>query len=65
MVVVAGRRDRSLGCARCRPMIVVGLDEAHGPRAIEGARPGRVWCVRNVETRAEQAKPDPPDASST
>ena len=31
-------------------MIVVGLDEHHRPRAIEGALPGRVLCVRNVET---------------
>ncbi len=30
-------------------MIVVGLGEHHRPRAIEGALPGRVLCVRNVE----------------
>ena len=31
-------------------MIVLGLGEHHRPRAIEGALPGRVLCVRNVET---------------
>jgi len=31
-------------------MIVVGPGEHHRPRAIEGALPGRVLCVRNVET---------------
>jgi hypothetical protein len=31
-------------------MIVVGLEEHHRPRAIEGAHPGRVLSVRNVET---------------
>jgi hypothetical protein len=50
MEVVARYRDRSLGCDRRRPMIVVGLEEHHRPRAIEGALPDRVLCVRNVET---------------
>jgi hypothetical protein len=50
MEVVARCRDTALGCAGCRPMIVVGLEEHHRPRAIEGALPGRVLCVRNVET---------------
>jgi len=50
MVVVAGCRDTALRCARRRPMSVVGLGEHRRPRAIEGALPGRVLCVRNVET---------------
>jgi hypothetical protein len=39
-----------LRCARRRSMIVVGLGEHRRPRAIEGALPGHVLCVRNVET---------------
>jgi hypothetical protein len=31
-------------------MLVVGLDEHHRPRAIEGALPGRSLSVWNVET---------------
>jgi hypothetical protein len=31
-------------------MLVVGLDEHHRPRAIEGALPGHILSVRNVET---------------
>jgi hypothetical protein len=31
-------------------MLVVDLDEHHRPRAIEGALPGRVLSVWNVET---------------
>ena len=37
MEAVARRRDMALRCARRRPMIVVGLGEHHGPRAIERA----------------------------
>jgi hypothetical protein len=50
MEVVARCRDTALRCARCRSMIVVGLEEHHRPRAIEGALPGRILSVRNVET---------------
>lgn len=50
MGVVVRCRDMALRCARCRLVIVAGLDEHHRPRAIEGALPDRVLCVRNVET---------------
>src|ERR1700758_2694913 len=40
----------ALRCARCRPMSVVGLEEHRRPRGIEGALPGRILGVRNVET---------------
>ena len=50
MEVVARCRDTALRYARRRPMIVVGLDEHHRPRAIEGALPDRVLSVRNVAT---------------
>ena len=43
-------RDMLLECSGCRSVIVVGLEEHHRPRAIEGALPDRVLCVRNVET---------------
>jgi hypothetical protein len=56
MDAVAGRRDRALGCDRRRPTIVVGLEEHHRPRAIEGALPGRVLCVRNAETPSRSAR---------
>jgi hypothetical protein len=49
-------RDTALGCARRRPMIVVGLGEHHRPRAIEGALPGHILCVRNVETPSGSAR---------
>ena len=50
MEAVARCRDMALRYARRRPMIVVGLDEHHRPRATEGALPGRSLSVRNVET---------------
>ena len=50
MEAVARCRDAALRYARCRPMLVVGLDEHHRPRAIEGAHPGHILSVRNVET---------------
>jgi hypothetical protein len=58
MEVVARCRDMALRCARCGSMIVVGLDEHHGLRAIEGALPGHVLCVRNVETPSGSAAPE-------
>jgi hypothetical protein len=38
-MVAPGCRDTALRCAGCRPVIVVGLEEHHRPRAIEGAHP--------------------------
>jgi hypothetical protein len=50
MEAVARCRDVALGYAECRPVIVAGLGEYHCPRAIEGAHPDRILCVRNAET---------------
>ena len=41
-----GRCDAAGGGRRTS----AGLDEHHRPRGTEGALPGRVSCVRNVET---------------
>jgi len=39
-------------------MIVVSLGEHRRPRVIEGALPGHVLCVWNVETPSGSAAPE-------
>ncbi len=49
-MVVAGCRDAPLRSGRRGLVIVASPGEHRRPRGIEGALPGRVLCVRNVET---------------
>ena len=49
-MVVAGCRDLLLGSSGRGLVIVASPGEHRRPRDIEGALPGRVLCVRNVET---------------
>ena len=50
MEAVAGCRDVSLKSGRRGLVSVASPGEHRRPRGIEGALPGRVLCVRNVET---------------